>query len=141
MMAPMGNTSSTVHANQPQVMVVIPQSTSQPVHDNNNNNYRSPHRTVTCYRCGELGHISTNYPNLRKQTRYVPMCGTCKEQGHVSEDYPRRMMPPIRDLGSNVALSSKQVNLIETEMIGSGCSYPMVGIVTRSKGLSGGLPM
>ena len=61
------------------------------------------------------------------------MCGTCKEQGHVSEDCPRRMMQPIRDLGSNVALSSKQVNLIETEMIGSSCSYPMVGVVTRSK--------
>ena len=42
-------------------------------------------------------------------------------------------------MGSNVASSSKQVNLIETEMIGSGCSYPMAGVVTQSKGLSGGL--
>ena len=67
------------------------------------------------------------------------MCGTCKEQGHVSEDCPPRMMQPIRDLGSRIALSSKQANLIETKMIGSGCSYPMVGVVTRSKGLSGGL--
>ena len=51
------------------------------------------------------------------------------------------MMQPICDLGLNVASSSKQVNLIETEMIGSSCSYPMVGVVTRSKGLSGGLPV
>ena len=129
MMEPMGNTSSLVHANQPQVMAIIPQSTLQLVH-NNNNNYRPPRRTVTYYRCGEVGHISTNHPNPRKQTRYVPMCGTCKEQGHVSEDCPRRMMQPIHDLGSNVASSSKQVNLIETEMIGSGCSYPMVDVVT-----------
>ena len=69
------------------------------------------------------------------------MCGTCKEQGHVIEDCPQRMMPPIRDLGSNVASSSKQVDLIETKMIGLGCSYPMASVVTRSKVLSGGLPM
>ena len=86
MMAPMGNTSSTVHANQPQAMAVIPQSNSQPMNNNNNNNYQPPHRTVNCYQCGEVGHISTNCPNPRKQTGYVPMCGTCKEQGHVSED-------------------------------------------------------
>ena len=38
MMAPMGNTSSTINSNQPQVMAVIPQSTSQLVRNNNNNN-------------------------------------------------------------------------------------------------------
>ena len=30
---------------------------------------------------------------------------------------------------------SKQVNLIETEMIGVSLSYPMVGVVTQSEGL------
>ena len=138
MMAPVGNSGQAINPNQLQVMAVMPQSNSQPMH-NNGNNFLPPRRMVTCYQCDEVGHISTNCPNPKKPTDYVPMCGTCKEQGHVSEDYPGRMMPPIRDLGSNVASSLKQVNLIEMEMIDSIFPYTMVGVVTRSKGLHNGL--
>ena len=73
MMAPVGNYGQAINPNQLQVMVMMPQPNSQPTH-NNGNNFLLPRRMVTCYRCDEVGHISTNCPNPRILACYVPMC-------------------------------------------------------------------